>query len=61
MEETGCSGSRTKSTELEWLKWFYQNADFGPADDDVRTTMKCWFKEKTGKDLPEGYEDYVQG
>jgi len=46
-----------KATELEFLKWFYCNADFGPADSDVRTIMAENFQEKTGKLLPEGYSD----
>lgn len=46
-----------KATELEYLKWFYNNADFGPADGDVRHYMDEKFKRQTGKELPEGYED----
>jgi len=46
---------RKKATELEYLRWFYQNCDFGPADDDVVLAMNERFKEKTGKDLPEKY------
>lgn len=45
-----------KATELEYLKWFYNNADFGPADGDVRHCMDEYFKRQTGKELPEGYE-----
>ena len=44
-------------TELEWLKYFYQNADFGPADWDVRKLIEQNFKNDTGKDLPVGYRD----
>lgn len=44
-----------KATELEWLKWFYQHADFGPADGDVKDIMREEFKKKTGKELPDGY------
>jgi len=46
-----------KATELEWLEWFYANADFGPADGDVRQYLKDDFMESTGKELPEGYGD----
>lgn len=46
-----------KATELEFLKWFYLNADFGPADGDVRQNMSEYFTEKTGKSLPDGYEE----
>ncbi|AWY09298.1 hypothetical protein vBRpoSV10_176 [Ruegeria phage vB_RpoS-V10] len=45
-----------KATELEYLQWFYANADFGPADSDVRDIMNEEFMEDTGKGLPEGYE-----
>ena len=44
-----------KATELEYLQWFYANADFGPADSDVRYYMDESFKEDTNKDIPEGY------
>jgi hypothetical protein len=44
-----------KSTELEWLRWFHLNADFGPADSDVRYYMKEDFMRETGKELPDGY------
>lgn len=46
-----------KASELEYLKWFYLNTDFGPADDDVRQGMKDEFVHETGKALPEGYEE----
>lgn len=44
-----------RASEAEWLMWFYQNADFGPADSDVRDSLKSQFKRGTGKLLPEGY------
>jgi len=44
-----------KAPELEYLQWFYANADFGPADSDVRDILNEEFMEDTGKDLPEGY------
>lgn len=30
---------RERASELEYLTWFAQNADFGPADSDVRDAM----------------------
>jgi hypothetical protein len=45
------------ATELEYLKWFYINADFGPADSDVRYFMNQIFEKQTGKQIPEGYRD----
>jgi hypothetical protein len=46
-----------RADELEYLIWFFQNADFGPADSDVRLAMNQGFVEATGKALPIGYED----
>jgi hypothetical protein len=45
-----------RATELEWLRYFYELADFGPAHEDVVSIIEARFKEETGKDLPEGYE-----
>ena len=47
---------KNKATELEFLEWFYLNADFGPADSDVRYYLKERFMRDKGKELPEGYE-----
>ena len=47
---------KEKATELEFLKYFFSYADFGPADGDVRDIMYADFKRRTGKELPEGYE-----
>ena len=44
-----------QATELEYLRWFYQEADFGPADSDVRDFIDEAFVKETGKTLPEGY------
>lgn len=49
------SAGRPRATELEWLKWFYQHADFGPADTDVRMYLKEKFMQATKKNLPERY------
>jgi len=46
---------RVVATELEWLKWFAQNADFGPAEGDIRASMRKEFKKLTGKELPKGW------
>lgn len=42
------------SAELAYLRWFYGNADFGPAEDDVRAMMQSEYEE-TGASLPDGY------
>jgi hypothetical protein len=52
---------KTRATELEYLKWFFQNADFGPGDGDVRAFLKAKFKEKTQKLLPKGYNYNSEG
>jgi hypothetical protein len=44
-----------EATELEWLKWFFQRADFGPADGDVRYMLEEAFERKTGKRVPKSY------
>ena len=46
-----------KATELEFLKYFYYNADFGPADSDVRAIIKENFVESKKKALPAGYDE----
>lgn len=44
-----------RASELEYLRWFHCNADFGPADSDVRYYLDERFMEQKGKLLPEGY------
>jgi hypothetical protein len=46
-----------QASELEWLQYFYCNANFGPADDDVRDMIKEAFTSDTGKSLPGGYDE----
>ena len=42
--------------ELKYLRWFYENADFGPADDDVRQIMNEQYIREGGV-IPKGYGD----
>lgn len=42
--------------ELKYLRWFYENADFGPADDDVRQIMNEQYV-RSGGVIPKGYGD----
>ena len=44
--------------ELEFLTWFYINADFGPADGDVRSYLREQYEDQTGKQVPPGYRGY---
>lgn len=41
----------------DWLLWFYQEADFGPASSDVRSFLKSRYKRTTGKELPKGFDN----
>jgi hypothetical protein len=41
--------------ELEFLRWFYATADFGPAHSDVIDMLKEQYVLETGKPVPEGY------
>ncbi len=43
--------------QLEFLRWFFIYADFGPADGDVRDHMYRLFTKRKGKALPEGYAE----
>jgi hypothetical protein len=52
---------KERATELEYLKWFRCNADFGPADGDVQNSMNEQFKRDTGKLLPEGWNYNSEG
>jgi hypothetical protein len=47
---------RERATELEWLRYFAINADFGPAHGDVYENLQLGFMEDSGKNLPEGWE-----
>jgi len=47
--------TRERATELEYLKWFRLNADFGPGEGDVINAMNDQFMRQTGKNLPEGW------
>ena len=47
---------KERATELEYLKWFRQEADFGPADGDVKDLMNQAFLRSTGKLLPKGWD-----
>lgn len=41
--------------ELKYLRWFYANADFGPADSDVRQIMNERYVREGGV-IPKGYD-----
>lgn len=41
--------------ERQWLEWFFVNADFGPADGDVRQMLQEQYEKKTGQTIPPNY------
>lgn len=45
-----------RATELEWLQYFYEAADFGPAHEDVVDIIARNFTKLTGKKLPKNYD-----
>lgn len=45
-----------KLTTLEYLEWFYEKCDFGPAHEDVVMIINEEIKEESGKELPDGYK-----
>ena len=50
-----------RATEIEYLTWFYINADFGPANGDVLDSMADNFIAETGKNIPTGWNYYSDG
>jgi len=52
---------RERATELEYLKWFRLDADFGPADSNVKDHMDERFMDETGKNIPEGWNYAADG
>lgn len=47
---------KKRASELEYLKWFRQVADFGPADGEVKDSINEEFIRASGKRLPEGWD-----
>ncbi len=47
---------REEATELEYLTFFHQNADFGPADFDVKMDIQERFEIETGKKVPASWK-----
>ena len=40
--------------ELDYLRFFYSQCDFGPSDDDVFAQINSYYEE-SGEEVPEGY------
>lgn len=49
------SEEKQEATELEYLRWFAANADFGPADGDVKFLMQKQFTKETNKLVPKNW------
>ena len=49
--------SDMEKDELEYLRWFAANADFGPADGDVKAYMREMYEARTGKKVPPSWRD----
>jgi hypothetical protein len=47
-----------QEAELQYLQWFYVNADFGPAHEDVITCLNQDYVDETGSPIPAGYESF---
>ena len=50
-----CRCEKKEASELEYLKFFYSNADFGPGHGDVMFVINENFVEATGKKVPKNY------
>lgn len=44
-----------QEVELDYLRWWVANADFGPASGDVEHHMRLRYTEDTGKPVPKGW------
>ena len=52
---------KERATEIEYLRWFRINADFGPADGDVKDILDNEFMDETGKNIPDGWNYMSDG
>lgn len=50
-----------RATTNEFFEWWYHNSDFGPANSDVCDSMKNYFIEEVGKNIPVGLNLYSDG
>ena len=49
-----------RSDELTYLKYFYKNAEFGPAESTIRDMITAWFIAEYQKLPPQSYFDFIQ-
>ena len=45
-----------KFKKLEFLEWFFEDCNFGPAHEDVISCMVDDYEEQTGQVVPEEYD-----
>lgn len=45
------------ATEIDFLRWYFSNADFGPAHEDVVNILFRQFEEETSTAVPEEYRE----
>jgi hypothetical protein len=48
-----------RATELEYLRWIFNNIDFGPSHEDCMAALNEGFKKEAKKRLPKGYYDAI--
>lgn len=41
----------------QWLEWFWREADFGPADGDVRQMLEDQYEKETGRTIPQNWKN----
>jgi hypothetical protein len=49
--------TKEEDAELEYLRWFVGNSDFGPTDSDVRAGLNEGYEIATGKKVPKEWKD----
>ena len=52
---------RERASELEYLRWYRINSDFGPAESEVTDKMNQDFIRETGKNIPKGWNYLSDG
>lgn len=52
-QEDGDETMTLTQDEIDYLLWFFQNADFGPADTDVRYGLERYYEETKSLRVPD--------
>ena len=48
---------KEESAELEYLRWYRENIDFGPAHEDVIAILDEQYTDETGNEVPVGWRE----